>query len=66
MIKAVAHTKRQGASKVYAACVHALLMADSKERIIQNGADDIIGTDSVPSPVSVVSVAPVIAEALRK
>jgi ribose-phosphate pyrophosphokinase len=66
MIKAVAHTKRQGANKVYAACVHPLLMADSREKIIQNGADDVIGTDSVPSPVSVVSVAPVIAEALRK
>ena len=66
MIKAVAHTKRQGANKVYAACVHPLLIADSKEKIIQNGADAIIGTDSVPSPVSVVSVAPVIAEALRK
>jgi ribose-phosphate pyrophosphokinase len=66
MMKAVAHTKRQGANRVYAACVHSLLMADSREKIIQSGADDIIGTDSVPSPVSVVSVAPVIAEALRK
>lgn len=66
MIKAVAHTKRQGANKVYAACVHPLLIADSKEKIIQNGADAVIGTDSVPSPVSVVTVAPVIAEALRK
>jgi ribose-phosphate pyrophosphokinase len=66
MMKAVAHTKKQGANKVYAACVHPLLMADSREKIIQSGADDIIGTDSVPSPVSVVSVAPVIAKALRK
>jgi ribose-phosphate pyrophosphokinase len=66
MIKAVAHTKRQGANRVYAACVHPVLIADSREKIIQNGADAIIGTDSVPSPVSVVSVAPVIAEALRK
>jgi ribose-phosphate pyrophosphokinase len=66
MIRAVAHTKRQGANKVYAACVHPLLIADSREKIIQNGADAVIGTDSVPSPVSVVSVAPVIAEALRK
>lgn len=66
MIKAVAHTKRQGANKVYAACVHPILMADSREKIIQSGADAVIGTDSVPSLVSVVSVAPVIAEALRK
>jgi ribose-phosphate pyrophosphokinase len=64
MIKAVAYTKKQGATKVYAACVHPLLMADAREKIVQSGAEDIVGTDSVPSPVSVVSVAPLIAEAL--
>ncbi len=66
MIKAVAHTKKQGAKRTYAACVHPLLMADARESIIENGADEVVGTDSVPSPVSVVSVAPVIAEALRR
>ncbi|MGB9135258.1 MAG: ribose-phosphate diphosphokinase [Candidatus Bathyarchaeia archaeon] len=66
MMKAVAYTKKQGAKKTYAACVHPLLIADARERIIENGADEVVGTDSVPSPVSVVSVAPVIAEALRR
>ena len=64
MIKAVAHAKNQGAVKVYAACVHPLLVANAKEKIMQSGADEVVGTDSVPSPVSVVSVAPVIARAL--
>ncbi len=66
MIKAVAHAKKQGAAKVYAACVHPLLMNDAQKKIIQSGAEQVVGTDSAPSPVSVVSVAPVIAEALRK
>ncbi|MFQ6068381.1 MAG: ribose-phosphate diphosphokinase [Candidatus Bathyarchaeia archaeon] len=66
MIKAVAHAKNQGAARVFAACVHPLLMADAREKIIQSGADGIIGTDSVSSPVSVVSVAPLIAQALIK
>ena len=66
MIKAVAHTKKQGATKVYAACVHPLLMADAREKIAQSGADGIVGTDSVPSPVSVVSVAPLVAKALME
>jgi ribose-phosphate pyrophosphokinase len=64
MTKAVAHAKNQGATKVYAACVHPLLIADAKEKIMQSGADEVIGTDSVPSPASIVSVAPIIAKAL--
>lgn len=66
MVKAVAHTKKQGAAQVYAACVHPLLMNDARERIVQSGAEDIVGTDSVPSPASVVCVAPLIAEALTE
>lgn len=66
MTKSVAHTKNQGATKVFAACVHPLLIANARERIIQNGADEVVGTDSVTSMVSVVSVAPIIAEALVK
>ena len=64
MAKAVAHAKQQGALKVYAACVHPLLMADAKKKIIESGADEVVGTDSVSSQVSVVSVAPLIAGVL--
>jgi ribose-phosphate pyrophosphokinase len=66
MIRAVEMVKRQGARRVYAACVHPLLVGDAKEKILKSGADGIVGTDCVPSPVSVVSVAPLIAEALSK
>lgn len=64
IVKAVAHAKNQGAAKVYVACVHALLIANAKEKIMQSGAEEVVGTDSVPSPVSVVSVAPILARAL--
>jgi len=66
MAKAVKLVKEQGAKKVYAACVHPLLMGDAKKKILENGAEDIIGTDSVPSPVSKVSIAPLISEALTR
>ncbi len=66
MMKAVAWTRKQGARTVHVACVHPLLMGDAEKRIIQSGADSIVGTDSVPSHISVVSVAPLIAEALVK
>ena len=66
MIKAVEMVKGQGVRRVYAACVHPLLVGDAKEKILKSGAEGIVGTDCVPSPVSVVSVAPLIAEALSK
>jgi len=66
MIKAVSWVKEQGAKRVYAACVHPLLIGDVKEKILKSGADGIVGTDTVPSSVSVVSVAPLIVQALKK
>jgi len=66
MIKAVSWVKEQGASRVYAACVHPLLIGDTRDKILRAGADGVVGTDSVLSPVSEVSVAPLIAEALKK
>jgi ribose-phosphate pyrophosphokinase len=65
MMKAVAWVKEQGARKVFAACVHPLLIGDAKERILDSGADGVIGTDTVSSSVSVVSVAPLIVQALK-
>jgi len=61
---AVKILKMQGAKRVYAACPHPLLVGEARRKIMQGGAEEIVGTDCVPSPVSVVSVAPLIAEAL--
>lgn len=66
MVKAVAWTRKQGSRTVHAACVHPLLIGDAENKILQSGADSIVGTDSVPSHISVVSIAPLIAEALVK
>jgi len=63
---AVKMLKTQGARRVYAACAHPLLVGEARRKIMQGGAEEIVGTDCVPSPVSVVSVAPLIAEALAK
>jgi ribose-phosphate pyrophosphokinase len=64
MAKAVKLAKEKGARKVYAACVHPLLIGDSHKRILENGAEEIVGTDCVPSPVSKVSVASLISRVL--
>jgi len=64
MAKAVKLVKDKGAQKVYAACVHPILMGDSYKRIIENGAEEIVGTDAVPSPVSKVSIVPLLCRVL--
>jgi ribose-phosphate pyrophosphokinase len=66
MAKAIKCAKEQGARKVYAACVHPLLMGEAQKRILESGAEAIIGTDSVPSPISKVSIAPLISKALTE
>lgn len=66
MMKAVAWVKEQEAKRVYAACVHPLLIEGVKERILKSGADGVVGTDTVSSAVSVISVAPLIVQALKK
>jgi len=55
-----------GADKVYAACVHPLLVGDAEKRILESGVEEIVGTDSVPSHVSKVSLAPLIGKALKE
>lgn len=64
MAKAVKAVKDQGARKIYAACIHPLLMDDAENKILMSGANGIVGTDCISSSVSVVSVAPLIARAL--
>ena len=61
---AVRLLKRCGAKRVVAACTHPLLVGDAVERILGAGADEILGTDSVPGPYSAVSVAPLIVREL--
>lgn len=66
LARAVKMLKTQGARRVYAACVHPLLIGEAKQKILQSGAEEIVGTDSIPSSVKTVSLAPLIAEALAR
>jgi ribose-phosphate pyrophosphokinase len=46
--------------------VHPLLVGDAEKRIREAGVEEIVGTDSVPSPVSKVSLAPLISKELKE
>jgi ribose-phosphate pyrophosphokinase len=58
MAKAIEMAKTQGAKRIYAVCSHALLIENAKMRILQAGATDIIGTNSVDSECAKISIAP--------
>jgi ribose-phosphate pyrophosphokinase len=57
--------KELGAKRVFAACVHPLLIGDAEKRILDAGVAEIVGTDSVPSQASKVSLAPLISTELK-
>lgn len=50
--------------RICVACVHPLLIGEAEQNILNAGVDEIIGTDSVPSSVSKVSLAPILSRAL--
>jgi len=64
MIKAVKTVKSEGAKKVVAAATHGLFMKDSL-LMLREITDYLVVTDSIGTPVSNVSVAPLIVEALK-
>jgi len=65
MIKAAKKIKSEGAKKVIAAATHGLFMKDSLIQL-KEITDYLIVTDSIMTPVSNVSVAPLIVEVLKK
>jgi ribose-phosphate pyrophosphokinase len=58
--------KKQGAKRVIAACAHLLLTGNAEQTLKAAGVDENLGTDSIEIRPQPVSIAPVLAEALRK
>ncbi len=66
MVEAIRSLYKLGAKSVIVTATHMLLVGKALSKILRLSPKDIVGTDTVLSPVSKVSVAPVIADALRK
>jgi ribose-phosphate pyrophosphokinase len=66
IVEAVKILQSQGAQRVQVACTHPILAPGALAKINSAGVEDVIGTDTVPSAISRVSVAPLIADQLRK
>ena len=57
--------RKAGCKRIFVACTHAILAGDAMMRILESGIEDIVATDTILSPASHVSVADVIASALK-
>jgi ribose-phosphate pyrophosphokinase len=57
--------REQGAAHICTACVHGLFIGDAEKRIRDAGVEEIVATDSVPSHLSKVSLAPLLSQELK-
>ena len=63
---AVKALRNLGVRDLIVTCVHPLLASNALPRLLKLNIVDLIGTDTVLSPISKVSVAPVLVEALKR
>jgi ribose-phosphate pyrophosphokinase len=64
--KAAKLAREQGAKKVLAACTHALLAEGAMEKMRKAGIKELVATNTIPTPYSKVSVAPLIADFMKQ
>ncbi|MDK2892980.1 ribose-phosphate diphosphokinase [Methanohalophilus sp.] len=66
MAESIRMLKEQGATEVYVACVHPVLTRNAVVRLYNAGVTDIISTDTLEKVQSKITVAPLIADAIKK
>jgi ribose-phosphate pyrophosphokinase len=66
IVNAARILKELGASKVIVSCAHPVLVEDALLKIFASGVDDVVSTDTILSEVGVISIAPLVAKALKK
>jgi ribose-phosphate pyrophosphokinase len=64
MSQSVSILDERGADRVFVTCVHPLLANNAALKLSRAGVEAVYGTDTIERPVSDVSVAPVVADAL--
>ncbi|MBS7249673.1 MAG: ribose-phosphate diphosphokinase [Candidatus Freyarchaeota archaeon] len=62
--KTIEALKKKNAKKIVAACTHPVLVDNALKKIYNAGAYTVIGTTTIPSPISVVEIAGTLAKAL--
>lgn len=65
-VKTAQYLKQKGAGKVILAVTHTLYINDARDKLLNAGIDRIVATDTIKKDDSVVRIAPVIADAIKK
>lgn len=65
IVNAAGILRENQTSSITVCCVHPVLVEDALIKIFSAGVDDVIATDTLTSEVSDISVAPLIAGALK-
>ena len=65
IVQAAKAAKKEGARRMFVLCTHPVLADAALKKVKAAGVVKVVGTDTIPSPISTVSVAPVIADALK-
>jgi ribose-phosphate pyrophosphokinase len=58
--------RARNARDIYTCCVHPVFVGDAVIRILSQGVNEIFATDTIPHVLSEISVAPVVAEAIKE
>jgi len=66
VVETVKALRSLGARDIIVTCVHPLLVGGAYARLLRLKPRDLVGTDTILSPISKVPIAPAIAEALRR
>lgn len=65
MAESIRMLKEQGAADIYVACIHPVLARNAVVRLYNAGVKEIISTDTLEKPQSIISVTPLIADTLK-
>lgn len=65
IVNACGILREHGARRIVVSCVHPVLVEDALLKIFAAKADDVVGTDTLKSEVSRISVASLVADALK-
>lgn len=66
IVQAMNVLRNNGVNKIYVATVHPVLVEGALMKIFEAGAEIVVGTDTIPSPISYVSAAPAVAREMMR
>ncbi len=66
IVKAIQALQKMNAGRIFVASTHMMLVNDADKKILTAGAEELVGTDSLPSEYGIVPVAPMIKDQLDK